>query len=305
MAGKNYKSINKARARAASSCGLWLIFLFLSCKSTPVKSDSIFEGMDTVPLDKGAFAYIFTDVKEARPILDILPVQQLKNWQAAIILENTDVAAAALFSKESDRHFQITGWGNYPSLRARVALFFNTTWKRRRSEMGSYWHSAIQKLSVVVNSKQVFAVSWHDSYGSPLPLSPGVKMPEGFTQFMRGAALSCWMESPGLLLNQILSKEGIPVNLPAEQLFLSLYPRDENQYEVLLRLRFENAVQARTIATVLALANTFASEQKSIMASIFFANPPVLSGQNLDIKTALLSEKEITLLLEMFLLYWK
>jgi len=261
--------------------------------------------MEYVPLDNDAFAYVFTNVKEARPILDIIPVQQLKNWQAKLILESTEIAAAALYPKESNRHFQVAGWGNYPSLRARIALFFNTSWKKQNSKTGAYWHSPLQKISVVINPKQVFAIAWSDSHGNPVPASPGVKMPEGFARFMRGAALSCWMESPSLLLNQILANEGIPVKLPAEQLFLNLYPREENQYEVLLRLRFENAVQARTIAGVLALAGAFSTNQQSIMASIFFANPPIYNGLYVDIITAPLSEKEITLLLQMFLLYWK
>jgi hypothetical protein len=258
-----------------------------------------------VPLDKDAFAYVFTDVKAARPIVDILPVPQLKSWQAKLVLENSDMAAAALFQKESGRHFQVAGWGNYPSMRASLALFFNSSWKRQRSTTGSYWSSAVQKISVVINPKQVVALAWHDTHGNPVPASGGVRMPDGFTQFMHGAVLSCWMESPGSMLDQILNNEGIPVKLPADQLFLNLYPKNGNQYEVLIRLRFENIAQARTIAAVLALANAFSQDQQSVMASIFFANPPVLYGRYIDIKTALLSEKEITLLLQMFLLYWK
>jgi hypothetical protein len=295
MASKDNKSVKY----------LFLVFLLISCHTTPIVSDTIFEEMEYVPLDKNAFAYIFTNVKEARPILDILPVQQLKNWQANLILENTNMAAAALFPRESGRRFQVAGWGNYPSLRARVALFFNTTWKRQRSITGTYWSSAVQKLSVVINSKQVFAVAWHDTHENPVPVLPGVKMPEGFAQFIRGSALSCWMESPELILDQILSNEGIPIKLPAEQLFLNLNPKGGNQYEVLIRLKFENASQARMIAGVLAMANILSVNQRSIMASIFLANPPVIYGRYLDIKTALLSENEITLLLQMFLLYWK
>jgi hypothetical protein len=261
--------------------------------------------MEYVPLDKDAFAYIFTDVKAARNIVDILPVPQLKSWQAKLVLENSDMAAAALFQRESGRHFQVTGYGNYPSIRASLAMFLNTSWKRQRSPTGNYWNSNQQKMSVVVNSKQVYALAWHDKPANPVPASPGVKMPEGFTRFMRGAALSCWMESPGLLLNQILGNEGLSINLPTDQLFLNLYPKDAGQYEALLRMRFENPAQARTIAAILALANTFSANQQSIMTSIFLANPPIIDGRYLDIKTALLSEKEITLLLQMFLLYWK
>jgi len=295
MASKDNKSIKY----------LILVFFLISFQTTPAVSDTIFDDMDYVPLDKGAFAYVFTNVKEARPILDIIPVQQLKNWQARLILESTDIAVAGLYPKGDSRHFQVTGWGDYPSLRARVALFFNTSWKKQRSTTGVYWHSAFQKISVVINPKQVFAIAWQDSHGNPVPAAPGIKMPEGFAAFMRGAPLSCWMESPSLLLNQILSNEGIPINLPAEQLFLNLYPRNGNQYEVILRLKFENAAQARTIAALIALASTLSANQQSVLASIFFANPPSLSGQNIEFKTALLSEKEITLLLQMFLVYWK
>ena len=299
----------KIGLRTTSSCrsyGSWLILLLLiSCQSAPIISESIFDNMEYVPLDKGAFAYVFTNVKEARPILDIVPVQQLKNWQAKMILESTDLAVAGLYPKGDSRHFQVTGWGDYPSLRARVALFFNTSWKKQRSATGTYWYSAFQKISVVINPKQVFAIAWQESYDNPVPASPGIKMPEGFAGFMKGAPLSCWMESPSLLLNQILSNEGIPINLPAEQLFLNLYPRNGNQYEVLLRLKFENATQARTIAAVLALASTLSANRQSVLASIFFANPPSLYGQNIELRTALLSEKEITLLLQMFLVYWK
>lgn len=295
MAGKDFKSIKY----------LFVIFLLISCRTAPIASDTIFEDMEYVPLDENAFAYVFTNVKEARPILEILPVPQLKNWQAKLILENTDVAAAALFQKGSGRHFQVAGWGNYPSLRAKLALFFNTTWKRQRSSTGVYWSSAAQKLSVVINPKQVFGLAWNDKHENPVPASVGVKMPEGFNYFMREAALSCWMESPDILLNQILYNEGIPIKLPAERLFLNLYPRSGNQYEVLLRLKFENAAQARSIAAVLTMANTLYTEQKSLMGSIFFANPPLHYGQHIEIRTALLSEKEITLLLQMFLLYWK
>jgi len=296
MASENSKSVKKY---------LCLIILFVSCQTAPIISDTIFEEMEYVPLDKNAFAYVFTNVKEARPILDILPVQQLKNWQAKLIMENTEMAAAALFLRESGRRFQVAGWGNYPSLRARIALFFNTSWKKQKSANGTYWYSALQKISVVINPKQVFAVAWHDTHMNPVPEAGGIRLPEGFPSFIHGAALSCWMESPAALLTQILANEGIPINIPADQLFLNLYPKDENQYEVLLRLRFFNAAQARTIAAVLALANSFSVENKSVIASIFFANPPVLYGRYIDLKTALLSEKEITLLLQMFLVYWK
>ncbi len=316
MAGKNSKSLSSRRL-----CGSWFVIfaLFFSCKSAPVAQE-IAEA-DSLPLDSGAFAYIFTDVNKARPLLGILPVGELKTWQALLILESTDTAAAALFQRESGRRFQISGWGKYPSFRAGLALFFSRNWRRQRSPEGNYWTSAADKLSISLGSKQVFAVSWHDNPGNPRPSAQGVKMPEGFSGFMRGSPLSCWLEEPSGLLTQILNDQGIPIRLPAERLFISIFPSipisanspdtAELKYESVIRLQFENVSQARAITAVLTMANAFMPQGSSsqsvgpVLASIFFGNPPVQNGRNLDIRSAPLSEKEISLLLEMFLLYWR
>ncbi len=318
MVSKNSKSLSSWQL-----CGSWFVIfaLFFSCKSAPVAQE-IAEA-DSLPLDSGAFAYIFTDVNKARPLLDILPVGELKTWQALLVLESTDTAAAALFQRESSqetsgRRFQISGWGKYPSFRAGLALFFSRNWKRQRSPEGSYWASAADKLSISLDSKQVFAVSWHDNPGNPRPAAQGVKMPEGFSGFMRGSPLSCWLEEPSGLLTQILNDQGIPIRLPAERLFVNIFPSvpisantAEPKYESVIRLQFENVSQARAIAAVLTMANYFSPQGGSsqrvgpVLGSIFFGNPPVQNGRNLDIRSAPLSEKEISLLLEMFLLYWR
>jgi hypothetical protein len=265
-----------------------------------------------VPLDKGALAYIFTEVKEARPVLDILPVKEFRTWQTLIILESTNTAAAALFPKESGKRFQVVGWGNYPSFRAGIALFISRSWKRQRAETGTFWQNANEKLSVVLLPKQVFAVSWHTNPGSPIPAPSGVIIPDGYNDFRRrtgrNAPLSGWMDSPAPLLNQIFNKEGLSLALPAQRLFINLTKAGES-YEVLIRLQFDSIEQAQNAAGVFAQADMAIKEgeQKKpnpVLMSVFFANAPFQQGLNLELKSAVLDIKEVALLLQMFQLYW-
>jgi hypothetical protein len=169
-----------------------------------------------------------------------------------------------------------------------------------------------------MNNRQLFlAASANDMPAAPVTVSP-MPLPGGFVEFReaykRGAFLSCWFDSPATMLNQILNANGIPLRVPAEKLYANVlsgynYTARQNYYEVVLRIQFDNALQARAIATALTLAiNTFlpgANGADNPLVTLLFANPPVLDGRNLDIQTAQLGEEEIALLLNLFLLYWK
>jgi hypothetical protein len=259
-----------------------------------------------VPLDTGAFAYVFTDVKKARPILDVLPVGELKTWQAVIVLDSTNTAAAALFPRESGRRFQVTGWGNYPSFRASFALFIHRNWKRRRVDSGTYWYNNADKLSVIIGARQVFAISWHTPPGSPVPSPAGVQKPQGFSEFQSSASLSCWMENPGIIINKMLNDGGYQVNLPSQLLFANLVSMGQNFYQTVLRLHFDDEQQASEVLENLSHAGTTTprNDTGAILASVFFTYPPGQNGSTLEIRSAILTEREITLLLRLFLLYW-
>jgi hypothetical protein len=100
---------------------------------------------------------------------------------------------------------------------------------------------------------------------------------------------------------------GVPLNFPVQKLFISLYPAEiknsVEQYEAQIRMRFENAVYARGAAVIFSLAGNITPDESDVLQTIFFSNPPVVNGSNIDIKTTALSGGEITLLLETFLLY--
>jgi hypothetical protein len=280
-----------------------LIFFLLFQVTQIVMADNEEE---YAPLDPGAFAYVYTDVKRSRPILDILPVGELRTWQAVIVLDSTNIAAAALFPKESGRRFQVTGWGNYPSFRAGIALFFHKNWKRRRDETGYYWYNNTDKLSIILNPKQVFAISWLSPPLSPVPESPGVRIPAGFTEFHGNSPLSCWMENPGNILDKMLSDGGFNLTLPAQMLFINLDFMGQNLFQTVIRMQFEDERRAGDVAALLSLAGESPprNESSATLASVFFTYPPVQDGSTLEIRSAILTEKEISLLLKLFLLYW-
>ena len=84
MASKNYKSI----------IFLWLLFILLvSCQTMPMPDTlSILpDDASHVPLDDGAELYIFAHAKEARSIIDLLPLEELKDKQAKQMLSELNL----------------------------------------------------------------------------------------------------------------------------------------------------------------------------------------------------------------------
>jgi hypothetical protein len=144
----------------------------------------------------------------------------------------------------------------------------------------------------------------------PFSAAPGVTVPNGFSAFSKDAVFSCWFENPGPLLNQKLQAMGIPFELPAERIFISLFPLDEEQqkeqcYEARLKIQVSSETQARGLATVFNIARSFLSLQTdsddmAVFASILFSKAPVLDGKSLNITTSALSGRELALLFKVF-----
>lgn len=279
----------------------FVIFCFLSCKTAPVIPE-IPQDENFLLLESGASAYILADAKQARPIIDLLPIKELNNNETKMMLDRTDFLAAAIFPQTSGRRFQIAARGNYPSSQANLAFSLSKEWQNKSSQAGgSYWHSSANKISIAMNNKQAFAVSsLADEPLDPITSSHGIEVPDGFNDFRKGSILSCWTENPAPAINSILNNAGVPIQFPIQKLFINLLSAGE-KYEALIRLYFENQSYARGTAAILSLITGFAPDNsKSIIISTFFANAPVLNEKTLDIKTAALSEEEITRLLNLF-----
>ena len=292
--------------RSKHRVSLWLILpflLFLSCQTTPQISDIVLKNANFLPLDSGALLYIMADVNQMRPILERLPIEELNDSQTRQMLDRTDYLAAAMFPQESGRRFQLAAWGNYPSFLADFALGFNKDWKKMRSQAGgSYWYSSANRFSLALSSRQAFAAS--SLTGEPFdPFSTeaGVEMPEGFAEFHSGSPFSCWLENPNIAISRIMNDLELSFNVPVKKLFINLLPVQEEKYETTIRLQFDNVSFARAMTAILNTAyNRFRGSTSSIIASIFFANPPVLNGSNVDIKSAALTNSDIESIFSLF-----
>ena len=267
------------------------------------------ENASVLPLERGALFYIAADVKKMRPIIERLPIEELKDSQTRQMLDRTAYLAAAVFPQESGRRFQLAAWGNYPASQADFALSFNKNWKKMRSQAGgSYWYSSASRLSLAVGSRQAFAAS--SLTGDPFdPLSKeGIELPEGFADFRRNAGVnspfSCWLENPAILISRMMNDLGLPLGIPVQKLFINLLPTQDEKYETLIRLQFENASYARNMIRIFNMAAGFFPGNFDVaLASLFLANPPVLNGSNVDIRSAVLGEEEIVQLLGLFTVF--
>ncbi|MCL2196580.1 MAG: hypothetical protein FWB77_03085 [Treponema sp.] len=294
MASKNRKSLTPF---------LLLIIICASCQSMPGVTGVLRDDAAYAPLDSGAGVYLFAHAKEARSIIEILPIDELKDRQTRQMLDMTDFVAAAVFPAKSGRRFQLTAWGRYPASNAGTALNSNKSWEKITAAEGyTYWYSKSNSLSLALNNKQAFAVSTlNKTPAEPVAALPGIEIPQGFNDFRRRAPLSCWIDNPAPALVKILSEAGIPVRFPVQKLFFNLFQTGD-KFEAVIRLQFENASQARGIAAVLSLAGGFVSKDPGMMiAALLLANPPVQSEANVDIKTAVLNKDELQVLLNYFI----
>jgi len=287
-------------------------------------------GDSFIPLDKGAFVYAFADTKTMRPILDIIPISQLKSWQAAQVIDRTEIAIAALFTGDTGRSFQAVGFGSYPSVVVNVALAISKNWKYMFSGKEHYWYSDTDKMSASFSSEEVYVLGWRRTRMKAVYDEPGVKTPEGFIAFRHRsgepAPLSLWMENQNYILDMMLFGEGITVNVPIERLYLNLYPVENTTFKAELMLQMKNPFLPESFAINFSpiekqepekpsgskssngepsYDKSLNSVYDSVLKTRFFANTPILNGRNVEFPAVILSEEDITLLLKVFMRTWK
>jgi hypothetical protein len=329
---------NKKYFRLRSFTFSFFIFLFFLLLCKPVIAqmtetdevqryevpEIVVYGEGYIPLDKDAFVYVLADTKIMRPIIDIIPVNQLKSPQASQVIDRTEIAAAALFSGDTGRFFQLVGFGSYPNLIINVALAIDRNWRYTFSDMFSeknnYWYSDTDRLSVNLNSEEVYIVGWRRSRMNPVYEEPGVKMPEGFIAFRHRsgepAPLSLWLDNNNSILDRMFNDEGITVNLPIERLYLNLYHVENNVFKVELMLQTRSLFFPENFAMDFSPIKSEEAESKdsedseesetdSALQALFFANPPVQNDHNIEFQPVFLSEEDIASLLKIFMKNWK
>jgi hypothetical protein len=288
-------------------CSLFFfLFTLLSCQTAPKTPDISLDGH--LPLEPGGDVYLLAE-KDALPVLSQLMLSDINDKQFQQIVDMTRFAAAAVYvthneeTGKSTSRYRLAAWGNYPASRAKVALGSSKDWKKQRSAIANadYWYAPQGGYSVAVTAGMALAATAAksgDEAPDPYSAAPGTPLPEGFAAFREGSILSCWLTDPGPTISQKLSETGIPIEIPAQQVFVSLIPADGQSYIAHLQIQLAGASQARALTMMFALARNIIPSQTGL--GILFANPPAQDGNNLNITTAPLTVGEIALLLKLF-----
>jgi hypothetical protein len=118
-----------------------------------------------------------------------------------------------------------------------------------------------------------------------------------------------WIGDAAGPLNRFLGSLGLPLQIPAEQVFFAVYRAggEEAGYEARIRLETASAAQARGLAGLLTMAALAigGAGPESPLGGIapFFANPPVQEGAALILHTGVMDQGRIALLFSLFSVY--
>jgi len=329
------------------------LFLLFSCKTTVKAPEQNPLESGVMPLDKGASAYALIDVANARPILEGISYIPLNDKNMKYMLDRTHSAAVAVFSPtpEDDRRFQLVSWGSYPAAGSSIAFGSSKDWTKQRSASLNmvYWHSSKAQISVAVSPSCAYVLAaMTQTPHDPIASAEGVKIPDGFGEFAKGGAqggdhgvvFSCWLSDPGPALNQKLKGANIPLEIPAERLFIRIFPAKgqptamqsasaSQMYDAHVQITLPSATHARTIASFISIARAFmppaqpasAPQPASVsqpvgshnggaqdsdaalssqLSALLFANPVVQEGSSLLFTLPPLNARDISLLFSMF-----
>ncbi|MCL2138310.1 MAG: hypothetical protein FWH41_02135 [Treponema sp.] len=303
-------------------CSLFIVLCSLfSCQTTP--NALLNEGL--FPFEEGASVYMFVDAKKARPFLEMFFPVEDKN--VIRLLDLTETAAIAIYD---NAHMYIRALGKYPSCRANFALSLNKDWKKFRSTVSkkTFWHSKNSQLSAVIQSKQILARTGGALGGAidsiegsnatdaappdPFGLFP-ITVPAGFNEFHLGSVFSCWFENASAIINGQIQKMNLPVEIPAEQLFIGIAmettTESEQLYSIRLQIRVKTNAQARSLSAVIAIAGRFYSPGINtpegvlgIIADALFSKSPVVQDNAINFSIDNVTLNDAALLFSEFIL---
>lgn len=316
----------------------FLLVLFGSCATAPKVSFPGENGEEELSLlPAGAEVYLWVDAVKGRPLLDVLSFDGKSGKDAGKILDSTETAAAAILHEGQGRRFFLAARGNYPRVRANLSLSFTKGWKKLKGSTGnSYWYSKNDDIALALGSDLVL-VSDTDPW-EILPAGiPKETPPAAFMEFRQTMALAGWVSSPSGSIDSFLSSMGIPLQIPAEELYFGAerLPADKSSqdapntagpqsapagapWQLVFRVRTPSVNNARSLLGLFSVARFFlqrgaipAAGQDGLSpdkdslspqeaAALFFANNPEQDGAFLTFRTAPLDENKIALLFAMF-----
>ena len=307
---------------------LCFTLLLVSCSTVPkisLPADSELAEFSLLPA--GGMAYLWVDVEQGRPLIDVLSLDGRSLVDAAPILDRTNSAVAVIYPLDpgTEHRFFLAASGSYPRRSANFSLGFSREWKRQRSITGNrYWYSAYFDLAIALGSDIAFA-SDSDPFVVLSRSDSSVIMPQGFLEFHRPMALAGWLNNPKDAIDTFLESIALPIQIPAEDFFFGAarlpmdHPStDELLWELSFRIRVSSERDARAFSSGMNLALLLfrrGAALRPILPSgsmnlmdfipILFANNLEQDGEYITLKTAPMDENRIALLFSVLQVYSK
>ena len=300
--------------------------ILFSCATNPrISLSPEIDGDEFSLLPAGGLAYIWGDVREAGSLIELLLFEG-GSRESADILNRTRYAAAALFPQAAGtegRNYYLAAFGSYPRRSANISMMFSRDWRRQRSSTGStYWYSRSSEMTLAMSSNFAL-VSDLDPFIAPSTASlsmPAVSVPDGFLDFRRGKALAGWINEAQEPLNSFLESFGLPIQIPAEELFfgalrLPSIDSSEIQWELSFKIKTSSDREARALISLFNIAMLFIQRtgqgtpppsgtlQPMDFFSLLFGNPLEQDEEFIIIRSAPMNDVRVALLLGLFPIY--
>lgn len=288
---------------------LVVLFIFASCAGTKevLRGDEVVAEPPSLSIEalsllsSGASAYLIADMDACRPMVDKSEwVSKQLNSQ---VLDYVSSGAVAFFGSQDLREEHgsyVAGFlGNFPVFRAGISLFFDPAWKRRRSPEGlSYWRSDSDGVSLVLEAHRAII-----SPGVPRIPEESPSLPEVFTDLCTQAAVVAWLDEVELLTEPLLHEAASFIKVPADRVWLALYPNDQENYRGSLWMETPSPSHARALAALLRLIRPVFSEPRSPIppvAKLIFSKVPSLRDSTVQYEDFFLEAQDIAEFLDSF-----
>ena len=310
------KEIRQRKLPAIILCLCALALLSAACTSTPVArhppEDEHIKEVYYLPA--GGSVYLWADLALARPLVENLLADR-NVADAAQVFEFTKAAALALFLEgqrgDGEMDVFLAATGRFPLQRANFALATSRGWEQRKGESGAkYWHSPSSNISITLSSRLLLASS--SSLETPRTITP----PEAFGSFSAPLAISGWIPNAASLINSFAESSSLPIQIPATELFFGAArlpqstaaagrrtaPAIEEEWEFVLRIITPSANDARSLASLFAMARLFLQQDGDTdnVITLLLANAPEQSGNALTLRTPPIKRSKIPLLFDQF-----
>jgi len=291
---------------------LLLVCFFYSCASAPRFNPGEEEGIEFSLLPDGGLVYFWVDANAGRPLIEHLFFEDEIDRDTSNILDRTNIITAVLFSdaeSESDRSYYLAAFGNYPRSMANMSFTFSRDWKTQRSSTGNrYWYSRSTEMSLAL-ANNLALVSDRDPFLAPLISASGqssVIPPEDFIDFRRGRALAAWLGDPVDFIDGFFESMGLPIRLPAEEIFIGITKLPESLWEISIHVKTPSERDARTLQAGFNIAMLFLRRAQDIelanpfIMDLFFSNPLEQSEEFLIFSSPSMDLDRVALLFGLF-----